>query len=69
LQLSRALGHHSAAFTLSRYTHLLPGDEAPALDVSAIASAVREERGVLPERRSVGDACYLVGGGDQSSSA
>jgi integrase len=35
LQLSRALGHHSAAFTLSRYTHLLPGDEAPALDLSA----------------------------------
>jgi integrase len=32
LQLSRALGHHSPAFTLSRYTHLLPGDEAPALD-------------------------------------
>lgn len=35
LQLSRALGHHSAAFTLSRYTHLLPGEEAPALDLSA----------------------------------
>jgi integrase len=34
LQLSRALGHHSAAFTLTRYTHLLPGDEAPALDLS-----------------------------------
>jgi integrase len=34
LQLSRALGHHSAAFTLSRYTHLLPGDEAPALDLT-----------------------------------
>jgi integrase len=34
LQLSRALGHHSAAFTLSRYTHLLPGEEAPALDLS-----------------------------------
>lgn len=33
LQLSRALGHHSAAFTLSRYTHLLPGDEAPPLDL------------------------------------
>lgn len=31
LQLSRALGHHSPAFTLTRYTHLLPGDEAPAL--------------------------------------
>jgi integrase len=33
LQLSRALGHHSPAFTLSRYTHLLPGDGAPALDL------------------------------------
>jgi integrase len=32
LQLSRALGHHSPAFTLTRYTHLLPGDEAPALE-------------------------------------
>jgi integrase len=34
LQLSRALGHHSPAFTLTRYTHLLPGDEAPALDLT-----------------------------------
>lgn len=34
LQLSRALGHHSPAFTLTRYTHLLPGDEAPALDLA-----------------------------------
>jgi integrase len=33
LQLSRALGHHSPAFTLTRYTHLLPGDEAPPLEV------------------------------------
>lgn len=33
LQLSRALGHHSAAFTLTRYTHLLPGEEAPALEL------------------------------------
>jgi integrase len=38
LQLSRALGHHSPAFTLSRYTHLLPGDEAPALDLSRDAA-------------------------------
>jgi integrase len=37
LQLSRALGHQSAAFTLSRYTHLLPGDEAPALDLERLA--------------------------------
>jgi len=34
LQLSRALGHHSPASTLSRYTHLLPGDEAPALNLA-----------------------------------
>jgi integrase len=34
LQLSRALGHHSPAFTLARYTHLLPGEEAPALDLA-----------------------------------
>jgi len=40
LQLSRALGHHSAAFTLSRYTHLLPGEEASALDLPlAVPSA------------------------------
>lgn len=36
LQLSRALDHHSPAFTLTRYTHLLPGDEAPALDLLAV---------------------------------
>jgi integrase len=34
LQLSRVLGHHSAAFTLTRYTHLLPGEEAPALNLA-----------------------------------
>ena len=33
LQLSRALGHHSAAFTLTRYTHLLPGEEAPPISL------------------------------------
>ena len=43
LQLSRALGHHSAAFTLSRYTHLLPGDEAPALDLSPTTSDLLQE--------------------------
>jgi integrase len=34
VQLSRVLGHHSAAFTLSTYVHLLPGDEAPPLDLA-----------------------------------
>ena len=44
LQLSRALGHHSAAFTLSRYTHLLPGDEAPALDLAVASGSHRTRR-------------------------
>lgn len=34
-QVQRALGHHSAAFTLSTYVHLLDGDEADALDLDA----------------------------------
>jgi integrase len=38
LQLSRALGHHSPAFTLARYTHLLPGDEARVLDLFTIGA-------------------------------
>ncbi len=33
VQVSRALGHHSAAFTLDVYVHLLEGEEAPALDL------------------------------------
>lgn len=33
LALSRALGHHSPAFTLNTYCHLLHGDEAPALEL------------------------------------
>jgi len=32
VQLSRVLGHHSPAFTLSRYTHMLPGEAVPALE-------------------------------------
>lgn len=31
VQVQRWLGHHSAAFTLSRYVHLLPGDLGSAL--------------------------------------
>jgi integrase len=48
LQLSRALGHHSAAFTLSRYTHLLPGDEAPPLDLDSEVQPAAPES-ALPE--------------------
>jgi integrase len=34
VQLSRALGHHSASFTLDTYVHLLPGEGAPTLDLN-----------------------------------
>jgi len=34
VQLSRALGHHSASFALDTYVHLLEGEEAPALDLT-----------------------------------
>lgn len=47
LQLSRALGHHSPAFTLTRYTHLLPGDEAPALDLHS-GSSLRHSKWTGP---------------------
>ena len=38
--LARALGHHSPAFTLSRYAHLLPGELAPPLDLAAALSVL-----------------------------
>jgi integrase len=47
LQLSRALGHHSPSFTLSVYTHLLPGDEAPPLDLAG--GLVEDLADALPE--------------------
>jgi integrase len=52
LQLSRALGHHSPAFTLTRYTHLLPGDEAPALDLHTVKLAMSEARQMHAEERN-----------------
>lgn len=39
VQLSRALGHHSASFTLDTCVHLLDGEEAPALDLAAVLPA------------------------------
>lgn len=35
VQLQRLLGHHSPDFTLRTYAHLIPGDEADALDLEA----------------------------------
>jgi integrase len=43
--VSRALGHHSAAFTLSRYAHLLPGELAPPLDLPTVLSRSGEAHG------------------------
>ena len=39
VQLSRALGHHFAAFTLDTYAHLLDGKQAPALDLTVVLPA------------------------------
>lgn len=55
LQLSRALGHHSAAFTLLVYTHLLEGDEAPPLDLSAALERCND-RGNEPHRTGANTA-------------
>lgn len=35
VRLSRALGHHSASFTLDTYIHLIDGEDADALDLDA----------------------------------
>jgi integrase len=39
VQVQRWLGHHSAAFTLERYIHLLEGDLGEALDLPAVEHA------------------------------
>jgi len=45
--LSRALGHHSAAFTLSTYAHLMQGDEAPPLEISVVSEHEQNHAGSL----------------------
>jgi hypothetical protein len=37
--VARLLGHHSAAFTLSVYAHLIDGDVGEALDLDAEVAA------------------------------
>lgn len=50
--LSRMLGHHSPAFTLSRYAHLIPGDDLVPLDLTAelenASAAPRVDRLLAP---------------------
>jgi hypothetical protein len=35
VQVQRLLGHHSPAFTLARYSHLMPGEDGGGLDLRA----------------------------------
>jgi hypothetical protein len=42
VQVSRWLGHHSPAFTLSVYAHLLDEGVGEALDLSALTAPVPE---------------------------
>ncbi len=42
VQVQRRLGHHSPAFTLERYVHLLSGEQAQALDLGHELEAVKE---------------------------
>jgi integrase len=45
MQMQRMLGHHSPAFTLATYVHLLPEDRFPAADLDAeLAQAPSRER-------------------------
>ena len=41
VQVQRWLGHHSAAFTLATYVHLLDGDIGAPLDIAKSANRVQ----------------------------
>jgi len=47
VQVQRWLGHHSAAFTLAAYVHLLDGDLGEPLSLSA--APARQEGTTAPE--------------------
>jgi integrase len=46
LRLQRWMGHHSAAFTLEVYGHLLDGDLGPPLDIRREPEERREVHGI-----------------------
>ena len=60
VQLSRALGHHSAAFTLEEYVHLLPQEEAPALDLALALGGQRMGNGT-PRIADAHRSCFPAG--------
>ncbi len=47
VQLSRALGHHSASFTLDTYIHLLDGEDVDALDLDTEVGDAEGDADVL----------------------
>jgi integrase len=47
VQLSRALGHHSASFTLDTYIHLIDGEDADALELADEIAPARDNGGAL----------------------
>jgi integrase len=48
VQVQRWLGHHSAAFTLATYVHLLDGDVGEPLDLAAALSANKVQTSPTP---------------------
>ena len=45
--MSRALGHHSASFTLDTYIHLIDGEDAGALELVDEITLTRDKSGDL----------------------
>jgi integrase len=47
--LSHLMGHHSPAFTLSRYAHLVPGERPAPLDLERELRSVESESNLSPD--------------------
>jgi integrase len=47
VQLSRALGHHSASFTLDTYIHLLDGEDVDALDLDTEVGDIHDRSNLV----------------------
>jgi hypothetical protein len=52
LRLQRWMGHHSPAFTLETYGHLIDGDLGPALDLRKELRTTEDARGGARARPS-----------------
>jgi hypothetical protein len=47
------MGHHSPAFTLSRYAHLIPGERPAPLDLDRELRSVQSESFLSPGRTEI----------------